>query len=197
MKKLFVLMIPALMLAPAALSAQSAEASAAAQAQAQTPQTRIDAALAAAASANIPASLIESKIAESQAKGVAQERIAAAVEARVAMLIRASEAMDRANVEARSAGELSVTADALAAGVGEDAVIRINRDAPAERRAVAVAVLADLVRLGHPTEHAFARVSAALTSSAALADQHTDVAARLRVGGMSSTLDASAGVRVR
>jgi hypothetical protein len=191
------MMVPALLLVPAAISAQSAEANAGASAQARGPQARIDAAIAAAARAEIPAELIESKIAEGRAKGVAEERIAAAVEARVAGLVRASEAMKRANVEARSAGELSVTADALEAGVSEDAVIRISRDAPSERRAVAVAVLADLVRLGHPVDHAFARVNSALSSGAAMASLHAEVASQLRLGGLRSTLDAAAGGRIR
>jgi hypothetical protein len=191
------MMVPALLLVPAAISAQSAESSAGANAQARAPQARIDAAIAAAARAEIPAELIESKIAEGRAKGVAEERIAAAVEARVAGLVRASEAMKRANVEARSAGELSVTADALEAGVSEDAVIRISRDAPSERRAVAVAVLADLVRLGHPVDHAFARVNSALSSGAAMASLHAEVASQLRLGGLRSTLDAAAGGRIR
>lgn len=195
--KLLVMMVPALLLAPASLSGQSAEASATAQARARTPQARIDAALAAAGRADVPTSLIESKIAEGEAKGVALERIAAAVEARVAALVRASEAMKRADIAVRNAGELSVTADALEAGVSEDAVVRISRDAPQERRAVAVAVLADLVRLGHPTDHAFTRVSAAVASSAALANLHAEVASQLRLGGMNPTLDLTAGARIR
>ena len=195
--RFFVMMVPALLLVPASISAQSSEANAGANAQARAPQARIDAAIAAAARAEIPAELVESKIAEGRAKGVAEERIAAAVEARVAGLVRASEAMKRANVEARSAGELSVTADALEAGVSEDAVIRISRDAPSERRAVAVAVLADLVRLGHPVDHAFARVNGALSSGAAMASLHAEVASQLRLGGMRSTLDAAGGVRIR
>ena len=193
--KFFVMMVPALLMVPVAISAQSAEANA--NAQARAPQARIDAAIAAAARAEIPAELIESKIAEGRAKGVAEERIAAAVEARVAGLVRASEAMKRASLEARSAGELSVTADALEAGVSEDAVIRISRDAPSERRAVAVAVLADLVRLGHPVDQAFARVNGALSSGAAMASLHAEVASQLRLGGLRPTLDAAGGVRIR
>lgn len=194
--KLYMLMIPALLMTPVALLAQSADASAGGKSQVQTPQARIDAAMTAAAQAQIPAELIESKIAEGQAKGVAMARIATAVEARVAGLIRASEALKRSNVEAQSSGDLSVTADALEAGVSEDAVIRISRDAPAERRAVAVAVLADLVRLGHPVDHAFSRVSAAVRSSAALANLNAEVSAQLRLGGMRSTLDAAGIGRV-
>ncbi|HSK19666.1 MAG TPA: hypothetical protein VK912_11005 [Longimicrobiales bacterium] len=190
--KILTLMVPAMLLAPAALSAQSAETNATARAQA-----RIDAAMEAAARARIPAELIESKIAEGRAKAVAEERIAAAVEARVAGLVRASEALQRAGIEARGAGELSVTADALEAGVSESAVVRISRDAPQERRAVAVAVLADLVRLGHANDNALTRVSAAVRSSAALANLHAEVASQLRLGGMNPTLDVTAGARIR
>lgn len=195
--KLYTLVIPMLLTAPAALTAQSADATANAESQVQTPQARIDAALAAAAKAQIPAELVESKIAEGQAKGVAMARIATAVEARVAGLIRASEALKRSDVAVQSSGDLAVTADALEAGVSEDAVIRISRDAPAERRAVAVAVLADLVRLGHPVDHAFSRVSAAVRSSAALANLNAEVSAQLRLGGMRSTLDAAGIGRIR
>lgn len=187
MWKRFVIIVPALLLAPAALTAQSAEAGANAQTQVQTPQARIDAALAAAAQANIPASLIESKIEEGRAKAVPQERIAAAVEARVAALVRASEALQRSDVEVHSAGELSVTADALEAGVSESVVVRINRDAPAERRAVAVAVLTDLVRLGRASDQAFARVNAAMRSNASLANLHAEVSAQLRAKGLGVT----------
>jgi hypothetical protein len=70
-------------------------------------------------------------------------------------------------------------------------VVQISREAPAERRAVAVAVLADLVRLGQSSEQALARVSGAVLSSAALASLHAEVASQLRLGGLSSTLDAT------
>lgn len=195
--KFFAALVPALMLAPVTLTAQSAGANAAGQAQAQTPDARIEAAVAAAARANIPSALIESKIAEGQAKGVAKERIAAAVEARVNALVRASEAMKQADVEVQSAGDLAVTADALEAGVSENAVVRISRDAPQERRAVAIAVLADLVRLGHSADHAFTRVSAAVRSSAELANLHAEVASQLRLGGMRPTLDITGSARIR
>jgi hypothetical protein len=197
MKKMILTFAAAVMLMPATVSAQSAEAAGAAQGRAQTPQARIDAAMAAAARAEIPAELIESKIAEGRAKSVAEERIAAAVEARLAALVRASDALSKAEVRARTAGDLAVTADALEAGVTEGAVVRISRNAPAERRAVAVAVLADLVRLGHPTDHALVRVSGAMGSSASLASLHAEVASQLRLGGMRPTLDAGATVRIR
>lgn len=190
--------VNALLLAPTLATAQGANATAQAQAEAQarTPQARIDAALNAAAEAKIPAELIRSKVAEGEAKRVPPERIATAVEARVTSLVRASEAMKRADVEVKSAGELSVAADALDAGVSEGTLIRLTREAPAERRTVAVAVLADLVRLGNASDRALTRVSAALTSSAALASLHAEVASQLRLGGLTSTLDAAGIIRI-
>jgi hypothetical protein len=191
-------LVPTMLLMPAVLRAQGASAAAQGQAQGQarTPQARIDAAMSAAAKANVPAELVKSKIAEGEAKRVPPERIAAAVEARVTSLVRASETMKRAGVAIESAGELAVTADALDAGVGESAVVRVTREAPAERRTVAIAVLADLVRLGNASDRALARVSAAVTSSAALANLRAEVASQLTLGGLSSTLDAVGGIRV-
>jgi hypothetical protein len=166
------------------------------QAQAQTPQARIDAAMSAAAEAKIPLSLVKSKVAEGEAKRVPQERIATAVEARVKSLVRASSALQRADVEARNEGELLVSADALDAGVSESALVRISQDAPPERRTVAIAVLADLVRLGAASDNALARVSGAVSSSSALANLHAEVAAQLQRGGLKSTLDATGIIRV-
>lgn len=195
---MMVVLVPTMLLMPAALRAQgaSAEAQGQAQAQARTPQARIDAALSAAAKANVPAELVRSKVAEGEAKRVPPERIAAAVEARVTSLVRASETMKRAGVGIESAGELAVAADALDAGVGENALIRVTREAPAERRAVAIAVLSDLVRLGNTSDRALTRVSAAVASSAALANLRAEVASQLTAGGLRSTLDAAGGIRV-
>ena len=192
-------LVPTLLLAPVALRAQGVTAAAQGQAQGQarTPQARIDAALSAAAEANVPAELVKSKIAEGEAKRVPPERIATAVEARVTSLVRASETMKRANVEMQSAGELAVAADALDAGVSESALVRVTREAPAERRTVAIAVLADLVRLGTTSDRALARVSAAVTSSATLANLRAEVASQLTAGGLSSTLDATAAGAIR
>ena len=191
-------LVPAMMIMPVAVRGQSASAAAQGQAQSQvqTPQTRIDAAMNAAAKANVPAELIKSKIAEGEAKRVPPERIAAAVEARVTSLVRASQTMKRAGVESQSAGELAVSADALDAGVGETALIRVTREAPAERRTVAIATLADLVRLGTASDRALARVSAAATSSAAMANLRAEVASQLTAGGLSSTLDATGALRL-
>lgn len=166
------------------------------QAQARTPQARIDAAMSAAAEANIPAELIKSKVAEGEAKRVPPERIAAAVEARVTSLVRASETMKKADLTVQNAGELSVSADALDAGVSESALISVTREAPPERRTVAIAVLADLVLLGNASDRALTRVSAAVRSSAALANLHAEVASQLRAGGIKSTLDATGIIRI-
>jgi hypothetical protein len=191
------------MLAPSGLMAQEtteqghaqATGQGTSQAQAQTPQARIDAALSAAAEARVPLSLVQSKVAEGEAKHVAPERIAAAVEARVKSLVHASQMMQRANIDARNEGELLVSADALDAGVSESALIRISRDAPPERRTVAIAVLADLVRLGAASENALARVTGAAASSSGLANLHTEVSSQLQRGGLKSTLEAAGIIR--
>ena len=196
MKVRSLLLIP-LLLAPVALPAQSAAARANAQAQMKTPKARIDAAMQAAARAKVPASLLESKVAEGEAKRVPPDRIAAAVEARLGALVRASETMKNADIESASAAELAVAADALQAGVTESALIKVSRSASPERRVVAVAVLADLVRLGQGSEPALARVNAALISSTALANLQAEVASQLRLGGLSSTLDAAGILRLK
>ena len=186
-RKVFYSTIIAIALMPAALHAQSttaqANTSARSETQVRTPKARIDAAMSAAARAEIPASLLQSKVEEGQAKNVPQERIAAAVEARLQALVRASETMKRADVEGTSASELAVTADAIEAGVTESALISISRSAPAERRAVAVATLSGLVQLGHASEQALARVSAAVRSNAALANLQAQVASQLQLNG--------------
>jgi hypothetical protein len=199
-------LVPTMLVLPAALRAQNGSAAAQSQTQShassqgqgqgQTPQARIDAAMSAAARANVPAGLLESKVAEGEAKHVPPERIATAVEARVTSLVRASETMKRAGVTGESAGELAVTADALDAGVSENAVIRVAREAPAERRTVAIAVLADLVRLGNASDRALARVSTAVASSTALANLRAEVTTQLTHGGMGSTLDAAGAIRL-
>jgi hypothetical protein len=189
-------LVPTMMVMPLAVRAQGAGAAAQGQAQAQTPQARIDAAMNAAAKANVPMELVKSKVAEGEAKRVPPERMAAAVEARVTSLVRASQTMKNAGAEPQSAGELAVTADALDAGVSESALIRVTREAPEERRTVAIAVLADLVRLGNTSDRALTRVSGAVTSSAALANLRAEVVSQLTAGGLSSTLDATGVIRV-
>lgn len=184
-------------LLPTALAAQvQSQAQSQTQAQAKTPAARIDAAVSAAAQAKIPASLLKSKIAEGEAKRVPEDRIATAVEARLRALLRASSALKRAEVEQHSASDLAVTADALEAGVSESALIRVSSSAPEERRVVAIAVLADLVRLGKSSDAALAQVTSAVSTSAALANLNAQVASQLRLGGLTSTLDAAGILRI-
>lgn len=175
---------------PAALVAQDGPA---------TAEARIEAALAAAVEAGIPTSLLDSKIAEGKARGVAMERVAAAVEARLRGLTRAQEALMQASLESTTEGELSVASDALEAGVSETALVAISETAPQERRAVAIAVLADLVRLGHAPERAQAQVEAALARGPdALANLRADANARLQTRGAAGTaVQAEAGAQIQ
>ena len=231
--KLYRLMVPVLALAPSVLEAQDsvqtgarsqaqivAEGTAAgqiqgaaaaqntlesrAQGEAASPQARIESAMQAAAEARLPVSLLESKVAEGDAKRVPPERIAAAVEARLTALVHASQTLAQAGIQSQNAGELSVTVDALQAGVRDRAVIEVSRNAPAERRVVAIAILADLVRLGHDSEAAMIRVNGALTTNAELANLSAEVAAdgalsnlqgevasELAIEGLNSILDGA------
>ncbi len=141
-----------LALAPTALAAQDSTAAA----------TRVTASLEAAAEAGIPVTLLERKVAEGKAKGVSMTRIAAAVEARLVALTRAREAMVNAGLASTTEGELSVAADAVQAGVSGTALATISRSAPDERRAVAIAVLSELVAAGHSSNQALAQVQGAL-----------------------------------
>jgi hypothetical protein len=140
----------ALVAMPAALSAQ------------EDPDARIQAALTAAARAEIPVALLESKVQEGRAKGVPAARIAAAVEARLESLVRARAALDRAGTRVTEAGDLAIAADALQAGVSESAMVDVMTRVPGERRAVATAVLTELVEMGIASEVALARVHDAL-----------------------------------
>lgn len=139
----------ALVLSPAALSAQDTNA-------------RVDAALQSALEAGIPVSLLEQKIAEGKAKGVPMERIAAAVEKRLDALTHAQEALSKAGVESATEGELSVAADAVQGGVSQAALAAISQSSSGDNRVVAIAVLTDLVAMGHVPEEALTRVQGAL-----------------------------------
>jgi hypothetical protein len=130
-----------------------------AAARAQTPEQRISAARQAAAASGIPVQLLESKVAEGRAKGVPADRIAAAVERRLSTLTRARDIMAGRQV---SAADLSVGADALDAGVDADVLRQVSSSAPADRRAMAIAVLTELVAGGETSQRAMARVNAAL-----------------------------------
>lgn len=134
----------------------------AAPANAQTPDARIAAARDQAAAAGVPATLLDNKIAEGHAKGVAPERIATAIERRLASLIRARAVMTAWPGVRLSAGDLKVGADALEAGVDEAVLGALVRSTPADRRSVAISVLAQLVHAGEPSVRALQRVQVAL-----------------------------------
>jgi hypothetical protein len=186
---------------PVSVQAQNAAAQATSQANAQLgPTARIDAAMQAAAQADIPLTLLESKVAEGKAKNVPLDRIATAVEIRLQSLIKASEIVQRAKLESTSESELAVSADALEAGVSQNALVQISRSAPAERRAVAIATLTALVQLGHASEQALARVSAVVRSNAGLANLHAETVSQLGAGvggGLGVGAGASGSVRIK
>ncbi len=123
---------------------------------------RIEAAKRRAEASGIPVALLASKVAEGNAKGYPAERVAMGVEARLALLIRARDAMAGAGRAPLQAADLSAGADALAAGVSSEALASLTRAAPADRRAVAIAVLAQLVQEGEASGRALERVQVAL-----------------------------------
>ncbi|HEX7091935.1 MAG TPA: hypothetical protein VF192_17595 [Longimicrobiales bacterium] len=186
---LFVVAIAAF--APAvsyAQAGQPAPASQGGEEKGGNAEARIQAAMEAAVRANIPVSLLESKAKEGEAKGVPAERIAAAVEARLEALMRAQDVLDKAGVEIANEGELLLAAEALRAGVSETALIEVSKAASGEQRAVATAVLTDLVRLGIASPTALARVSAALAGRAeSLVNLRAEAAASLRARGELAT----------
>ena len=159
-------------------------------AQDSTGSARLDASLATALEAGIPVSLLERKIAEGVAKGVAMSRIEAAVAARLEALTRARDAMIDGGITSTTEGELSVAADAIQAGVSATALATISRTAPEERRAVAIAVLSELVAEGRASEQAVVQVQQALQAG-------PEALANLG-GGAGATVQGSAtpGVQV-
>jgi hypothetical protein len=189
----------ALALAPVALAAQDSTGTTNTGAGADA---RVEAALETALNAGIPVSLLERKVAEGEAKGVPMERIAGAVERRLDALLEARDAMTNANVGSTTEGELSVAADAVQGGVSQTALATISRSAPQDRRAVAIAVLTDLVTLGQTSEHALTQVQAALARGPeALANLRAESAAGVQASGVGSTgggvqVGAGAGARV-
>jgi microcompartment protein CcmK/EutM len=128
---------------------------------AQTPQERIDAAMTRSEQAGIPLSLLQSKVAEGQAKGVPMDRIATAVESRLQNLEKARTVMGRAAKDV-DAGQLSVGADAIGAGVSDAVLESIAASAGRDRRAVAVAALTQLVLHGIASEAALQKVKDAM-----------------------------------
>ena len=156
----------------------------AAEAQDSTSTARVEATLEAAAEAGIPVSLLERKIAEGRAKGVPMARIASAVEARFAALTSARDALVDAGMTSTTEGELSVAADAIQSGVSGAALATVSSSAPPERRAVAIAVLSELVAHGRSSAEALVQVREALAAG-------PEALANLRAG---SGINAGAGV---
>jgi hypothetical protein len=128
------------------------------------PAQRIEAARRRADATGIPVALLDLKVAEGRAKGIPADRIAGAVEIRLSLLSRAREAMAAAGRGTLTAADLSAGADALAAGVSTEALGSLTRSAPGDRRAVAIAVLAQLVQEGDGSERALERVRLALAN---------------------------------
>jgi hypothetical protein len=194
----------ALILAPAALLAQDSTTAAGPAAGADA---TIDAALSTALEAGIPVSLLERKIAEGKAKGVSMDRIAAAVQHRLDGLTKAKEALAKAGLESTTEGELSVAADAVQGGVSQTALAAISQRSADGSRAVAIAVLTDLVAQGHAPDQALSRVEAALAKGPeALANLSAESAgagrgqaatgANVAGGAGGAAVQAGAGARV-
>ena len=147
-----------LVAAPAALAAQDSTATSGSA----SADARVTATLDHAMSAGIPVSLLQRKVDEGKAKGVPMDRIAIAVENRLTALTRARDAMLSAGITHTTEGQLSVTADAVQAGVSQAALVAVGRSAPEERRTVAIAVLTQLVASGQLPDQAVAHVQAAI-----------------------------------
>jgi hypothetical protein len=131
------------------------------RAQSGDPAGRIEAAQQRVAAAGIPASILENQVAEGRAKGIAPERVAAAVERRGAALLRAQEAMGGGRRDL-SAADLSSGANAVEAGVDAGALRGIADVAHAADRPVAIAVLTYLHEQGVPIDRALEQVTRAL-----------------------------------
>ena len=182
----------ALISAPAALLAQDSTASAG---SANGADARISAAIETAVKAGLPASLLERKVAEGEAKHVPMARIAAAVERRLDALTRAQDALLKAGLNSTTEGELSVAADAVQAGVSQSALVSISQRAPEASRAVAIAVLTDLVALGQASDQALVQVAGALDRGPeALANLSAQSAGTTHgEGGIGADVAGSAG----
>ncbi len=184
----------ALILAPAALLAQDSTTAAGPAAGADA---RIDAVLSTALDAGIPVSLLERKIAEGKAKGVPMDRIAAAVQQRLDALTKAQDALQKAGLESTTEGELSVAADAVQGGVSQSALAAISQRSTDGSRAVAIAVLTDLVAQGHVPDQALSQVEAALARGPeALANLSAESAGAGRGQAAAVQVGAGAGARV-
>jgi hypothetical protein len=83
-------------------------------------------------------------------------------------------------------------------GVSQTVLATITQSAPQDRRAVAIAVLADLVTLGHASEHALAQVQTALARGPeALANLRAESAAQLQANGGAGGGPGASGAGVQ
>jgi hypothetical protein len=128
----------------------------------QSPEERIEAAMASALSQGLPVEILENKLAEGRAKNVAMERIALVIQNRLRAMERAQVALQRGQQEPPSPAELAVGADAIEAGVSEVVLAQVAATAGRERRTVAIAALTYLVEQGHTAQVALDRVTEAL-----------------------------------
>jgi len=177
MRTMTMCLTAALLITPAALSAQDSTSTAK-----DGSQARLDAALSTALQAGVPVSLLEGKIAEGKAKGVPMDRIAVAVEQRLEALTDAHTALMKAGITSTTDGQLSVAADAVQAGVSQTALVAVSKDASEGTRAVAIAVLTDLVAQGQASAQALEQVQAALAHGPdALANLGAQVAGRSQI----------------
>jgi len=197
MRTMTMCLTAALLIAPAALSAQDSTSTAK-----DGSQARLDAALSTALQAGVPVSLLEGKIAEGKAKGVPMDRIAAAVEQRLEALTDAHAALMKAGITSTTDGQLSVAADAVQAGVSQTALVAVSKDASEGTRAVAIAVLTDLVAQGQASAQALEQVQAALAHGPdALANLGAQVAGRSQIdaglgAGAAGGAEAHAGAGI-
>ena len=165
-----------------------------------TANARVETAIQHAMTVGIPVTLLQRKVDEGKAKGVPMDRIAVAVENRLAALTRARDAMLSAGLTHTTEGQLSVAADAVQAGVSQSALAAVSHSAPEERRTVAIAVLTQLVASGQLPDQAVAHVQAAIARGPeALANLCAQAGAgSANAGGATASLrgSASAGARV-
>jgi hypothetical protein len=127
---------------------------------AQTPDQRVERALERAIEVGVPVELLQSKVAEGRAKGIPMDRIAQAVERRLETLEQVRTSFGQR--QQLGPDELGVAADAVQAGVSETVLATLSERAPRDRRAVAIAALTELVKLGHASEVALERVTEAM-----------------------------------
>jgi hypothetical protein len=91
-----------------------------------------------------------------------------------------------------------VAADAVQGGVSQTALATISQTAPQDRRTVAIAVLTDLVALGHASDRALTQVQAALSRGPeALANLRAESTAQVQTNGGVSAGAGRGGVGVQ